>query len=391
MFDLVESTPPRKKICIVATVPYALNVFMSPHIKMLSSQYDVTLITNAHLNEVLSLLGKNIKFIPLKIERKISLLKDFQSLVSLCRIFRNKKFDAVHSLTPKAGLVSMLAALVTGVPIRIHVFTGQVWVNKLGFVRAFLKFFDIIISFCSTNLLVDSNTQKRFLISQKISSLKKLKVLGEGSICGVDLSRFKPNALIRLSFRLKLGIPENAITYLFIGRLNRDKGILDLVAAFKILAKENVDVHLLVVGPDEEGLYPKIESMLAGCKTQLHCVGYTEKPEDYMACSDVLCLPSYREGFGSVVIEAAAVGLPAIVTNIYGLQDAVINGKTGILYQPKNVNDLSAAMKLLGKDSTLRFNMAELAKNRVQKYFSTFVLTNEMHHFYASLFRGDCR
>jgi glycosyltransferase involved in cell wall biosynthesis len=357
---------------------------------MFASQYDVTLITNANLEEISLLMAKNIKFIPLKVERKISAWKDFKALVSLYGIFRNEKFDAVHSLTPKAGLVSMLAAMMAGVPIRIHVFTGQVWVNKFGFMRNFLKLCDIIISFCSTNLLADSNSQRKFLIAQKISTLKKIKVLGEGSICGVDLNRFKPNFLMRLNFRLKLGIPKNAIVYLFIGRLNRDKGILDLVVAFKILANENADVHLLVVGPDEEGLYSQIDRMLVGCRSQLHCVGYSDKPENYMACADILCLPSYREGFGSVVIEAAAVGLPSIVSNIYGLQDAVINNQTGILHQPKNIDEMTAAMRVLGKDSRLRFRMAKLAKNRVKTSFSTSVLTNEMRHFYASLFRGDC-
>ena len=384
--ELLTST--RKKICIVATVPYALNMFMRPHIEMLSLDYDVTLIANCDVREVSGLIAEHVHFISVKVHRKISLWRDLHSLITLFKIFRNEKFDVVHSLMPKTGLLAMLSAKMAGVPVRIHIFTGQVWANKFGFKRNFLKVCDIIVSCCSTNLLADSNSQIIFLAEQKISPLEKIKVLGAGSICGVDLDRFKPNLLIRLNLRVQLGIPRDAIVYLFIGRLNEDKGILDLSAAFENLSNEDANVHLLVVGPDEEGIYPRIVKMLVGCSSQLHCIGYSEKPEQYMACADILCLPSHREGFGSVVIEAAAVGLPVIASNIYGLQDAVIDGQTGILHQPKNIDEITAAMRTLGKDSRLRNKMARLAKRRAQAFFSTSVLASEMRIYYVSLLSG---
>lgn len=389
MFNLEGIASSRKKICIVATVPFALNIFMRPHIEMLSLQHDVTLIANCDVLEVSGLMGEHVNFVSLKVERKIFLWRDFQSLIALFKIFRNEKFDVVHSLMPKAGLLAMLSAAMAGVPIRIHIFTGQVWANKSGFSRNFLKVCDIIISRCSTNLLADSNSQKLFLAEQQISPLKKIKVLGEGSICGVDLNRFKPNLSIRLSLRAQLGIPRDEIVYLFIGRLNKDKGILDLAVAFKNLTNEDPNVHLLVVGPDEEGIYSRIAKMLFSCSAQLHCVGYSEKPEEYMACADILCLPSYREGFGSVVIEAAAVGLPAIVSDIYGLQDAVINYQTGILHQPKNIDEMTAAMRALGKNSRLRNKMAKLAKSRAEACFSTSTLVSEMRNYYISVLSGS--
>lgn len=391
MFNVGRQTSARKKICIVATVPYALKMFMRPHIERLAMEYDLTLIANCDILDVSGLMSENIRFISVKVNRKISIWQDFLSLIALFRIFRNEKFDVVHSLTPKAGLLAMFSAWMAGVPIRIHIFTGQVWANKFGFRRNLLKVCDVILSSCSTNLLADSNSQKLFLVEQKISPLEKIKVLGEGSVCGVDLIRFKPNLSIRLAFREQLDIPRDAIVYLFIGRLNEDKGILDLVVAFRSLANEDGNIHLLVVGPDEEGIYPLMIKMMAGCSSQLHCVGYSEKPEEYMACADILCLPSYREGFGTVVIEAGAVGLPAIASNIYGLQDAVINGQTGILHQPKNIDEITAAMRALGKDSVLRNKMGQLAKSRVQACFSTSALANEMRNYYMSLLGGGLR
>jgi|GEM_PF-344908 len=391
MFNVGLKTSVRKKICIVATVPYALNMFMRPHIERLALEHDLTLISNCDIWGVSGLISENVRFISVKIDRKISIWQDFHSLIALFRIFRNEKFDVVHSLTPKAGLLAMFSAWMAGVPIRIHIFTGQVWANKFGFRRNLLKVCDVILSRCSTNLLADSNSQKLFLVEQKISPLEKIKVLGEGSVCGVDLIRFKPNLSIRLSLRVQLDIPRDAIVYLFVGRLNEDKGILDLVAAFGRLANEDANIHLLVVGPDEEGIYPRMIKMLAGYSSQLHCVGYSEKPEEYMACADILCLPSYREGFGSVVVEAGAVGLPAIASNIYGLQDAVINGQTGILHQPKNIDEITAAMRALGKDSVLRNKMGQLAKSRVQACFSTSALANEMRNYYMSLLGGGLR
>lgn len=375
----------RKKICIVATVPFPLTMFMKPHIAMLAEQYDVTLIANGAEQDFSSLLNENVRFIYVRIERKISLWRDMVALLQLYRIFRKEHFDVVHSLMPKTALLAMLAAFFFGVPYRIHTFTGQVWANKVGMARWGLKMLDKLIASCATGLLADSFSQRQYLISQYIVEKEKIVVLGNGSVCGVDVERFKPNLAVRHQIRTNLGIADNAIVYLFLGRLNKDKGIKDLAHAFAELAGNMPHAHLLVVGPDEGGMDMMLQLILAERSKQFHRVGFTNKPEDYMACADIFCLPSYREGFGSVLIEAAAVGVPAVASRIYGITDAVVDGETGILHQPKNIEELKVALLTLTNDASLREKMSKQAMARAYDFFSTDILVQAMRQYYQNL------
>ena len=181
----------RKKICILATVPFALIMFMKPHIAMLAEEYDVTLLANGLEQDVVSLLNKNVRFVPVNMQREISLWSDMVTLLQLYRFFRKERFEVVHSLTPKAGLLAMLAAFSARVPHRIHTFTGQVWANKVGVVRFGLKIFDKLVAKCSTGLLTDSVSQCQLLIAEDVVDKEKIVVLGNGSVCGVDSKRFK--------------------------------------------------------------------------------------------------------------------------------------------------------------------------------------------------------
>lgn len=375
----------RKKICIVATVPFALVMFMKPHISMLAEQYNVTLVANSTGQDVSSLLGDHVQFIHVNIVRKIYPWRDAVVLFQLNRIFSKERFDVVHTITPKAGLLGMLAALLAGVPNRIHTFTGQVWANKVGMARWGLKILDRLIARCATSLLADSFSQCQFLIEQHVVEKDKIVVLGNGSVCGVDIERFKPNLSVRQQIRSNLSIPDNAIVYLFLGRLNKDKGIQDLAHAFADLASKMPHVHLLVVGPDEGGMDMMLQLILGNFSGQFHRVGFTDKPEDYMACADIFCLPSYREGFGSVIIEAAATGVPAVASNIYGLVDAVKNGETGILHQPKNIEEMELALLTLSNDDGLRKKMSRQAMARVHAFFTTDVVEDAMRKYYNNL------
>ncbi|WP_370867148.1 glycosyltransferase [Methylotenera sp.] len=375
----------RKKICIVATVPYALVMFMKPHIAMLAEQYDVTLIANGVKQDFSSMLNENVRFFPVNIARKISLWRDVVSLFQLYRIFRKEQFDIVHSLMPKTGLLAMLAAFFVGVPHRIHTFTGQVWANKEGLARWGLKTLDKLIAKCATDLLTDGFPQRLFLIEQHIVEENKIVVLGNGSTRGIEAERFKPNLAIRNQIRSNLGISDNAVVYLFLGRLNKDKGIQDLAHAFAGLAVNMPHAHLLVVGPDEGGMDSMLLSILEKCTGQFHRIGFTDKPEDYMACADIFCLPSYREGFPSVIIEAAAVGVPAVASNIYGVVDAVVDGETGILHQPKSIEGIKRALLTLTNDADLRAKMSKQAMTRAHTFFATDILVNAMRKYYQNL------
>lgn len=377
----------RKKICILATVPFALVMYMKPHIAMLAEQHDVTLIANGTERDVALLLGEHVRFIHINIVRKISPWQDAAALFQLYRIFSQKSFDVVHSLTPKAGLLGMVAAFVAGVPYRIHTFTGQVWANHVGMARWGLKMIDKLFAKCATGLLADSFSQRQFLIDQHVVEKKKIVVLANGSICGVNIDRFIPNLAIRHKVRSDLGISDNAIVYLFLGRLNKDKGILDLAHAFAVLASRMPHAHLLMVGPDEGRMDMRLQLILEKCSSQFHRIGFTEKPEDYMACADIFCLPSYREGFGSVIIESAAVGIPAVASNIYGLVDAVKDGETGILHQPKNIEEIKLALLTLSNNEVMRKKMSEQAMAHVHAFFTTDIVVAAMRKYYHNILK----
>jgi glycosyltransferase involved in cell wall biosynthesis len=375
----------RKKICVVATMPFAINMFMKPHINMLSKQYDITLISNGNEYDPSILKNYNIKFISIGIARKTSLWLDIITLFRIYRIFLKEDFDVVHSLMPKTALLGMLPAFAAGVPHRIHTFTGQVWANKTGIARLGLKILDKLVAKCATRLLTDSTSQRQFLIDQDIVKNEKISVLGNGSVCGVDTERFKPNPLVRDQIRTNLNIKKTDLVYLFLGRLNKDKGIQDLAYAFSELAGNMPNAHLLVVGPDEGGMDLILQSILSNHSTQFHRIGFTDKPEDYIACADIFCLPSYREGFGSVLIEAASAGVPAIASRIYGITDAVVDGETGILHQPKNIEEIKQALLTLSNETNLRVKMSQQATIRAHALFATDIVVAAMHKYYKNL------
>jgi len=200
------------------------------------------------------------------------------------------------------------------------------------------------------------------------------------SISGVDLARFKSNPVAFKNIRAELGIAVSTVVLLFVGRLKKEKGVLDLAKSFSMLHGNFQDTILLFVGPDEEEFKPELEKV-----DGVRLIPFTKNPEHYMAASDILCLPSYREGFGSVVIEAAACGIPSIGTNIYGLSDAIVDGGTGLLVPVKSVSDLQTAIELLIGDKTLRQKMGRDAQKRVVENFSQSFMTEQIILFYKKL------
>jgi len=357
-----------KRICIVTAVPETVNAFLKEHVLVLSRFYDVTVVTNMSDNFVLNIPSKT-KLVPLDIERDIDIFSDLKSLIVLTKNFRREKFDLVLSVTPKAGLLSVLAGCFSGTKNRLHWFTGQVWVTQHGLRRSLLKSMDKLLASCVRYALIDSQSQCDFLTSERVLSPKKGVVLGEGSICGVNLNHFKFNSDVKHSFREKIGLDENDKVLLFLGRMNKDKGIFDLVEAFNLIVNEIDNLHLVLVGPDEQ----KIEMALSESEQlhpYIHFIGGTSEPEKWLSMGDVFCLPSYREGFGSSVIEAAAVGLPAITSRIYGLTDAVVEGQTGLMHQAGNINEIVTVIKQLIRDQKLREHLGENARKRVESSFN---------------------
>jgi glycosyltransferase involved in cell wall biosynthesis len=329
-----------------------------------------------------------------RIERAISPLHDLRGLLQLVRLLRAHGFAAVHSVTPKAGLLAAIAGFVSRVPVRVHTHTGQVWATRKGLARTILKALDRVIARLDTHVLVDSVSQRDFLRAQGVLTASQGEVLGCGSVSGVDGVRFRPDAASREAIRGELSIPPSARVFLFVGRLNRDKGVLDLASAFERVARERDTVFLIYVGPDEDSLAPDIRSRCGHSASRVRFVSWTEAAECYMAASDVFCLPSYREGFGSVVIEAAAAGLPAIGSRIYGIVDAIEDGKTGLLFSVGRVPELAAAMATLAADDEMRGSMGKAARTRALRDFSRETLTSALVAFYERILartKGESR
>ncbi len=373
----------KKKMAIVVSSPMTVKAFLQGHIDKLREKFDLSVIANC-VPEELGMLDKSVRIIPVPVERKISITRDLKALWILYRLFRLEKFDVVHSVTPKAGLLAMSAGFLARVKYRIHTFTGQVWATKTGGKRTVLKCFDKILAALTTSAFVDSPSQREFLIKEKVVSAGKSKVLADGSISGVDIERFSAAPETRKRIRGELGIGENQVVFIFLGRLNLDKGVMDLVAAFsKIIAGR--DVILLIAGPDEAGIKEKMLEALGEEQKRLIFVGYTSRPEDYMNAADVFCLPSYREGFGSVVIEAAAVGIPAVGSNIYGVSDAIADGLTGFLHEAGNPDDLAAKMAELADNPELRTQFGQNARRRAEELFPSERLSDALLEEYIKL------
>lgn len=374
-----------KRICFVAAIELSIKVFMVEHIKRLSSGYSVTVAVNTDNRDFLKPYGLDVEVFPVKILRRPLPVSDLSALFRLYRFFRREGFDAVHSITPKAGLLSMLAARLAGVPIRIHTFTGQVWATAKGIRRRFLKGMDQLIARCATHVLADSRSQLDFIVSEGVVPREKTAVIGNGSICGVDSVRFKPDPEARKTLREQFSIPNDDIIFLFLGRLTLDKGLLDLAAAFSRLSKTKENIHLLIAGPDEEGVKEKILSICGDHRGRIHFYDFTDTPERFMAAADVFCMPSYREGFGIVVIEAGAAGIPSIGTGIYGVVDAIEDNVTGYIYTPGNAGELAEKMLKMIEGPSVRLEMGRRARERAIRLFSKDFVAGAFFGFYQSL------
>jgi glycosyltransferase involved in cell wall biosynthesis len=306
------------------------------------------------------------------------------------------RFDIVHSTTPKAGLLTALAAFFAGIPIRLHTFTGQPWVMLQGVMRWASRAADKLIGLLDTKCYADSCSQAQFLVSEGIVASRKMAVIGHGSLAGVDMTRFNPDhwsLSMKQDLRQGLAISQSSRVIVFIGRISPDKGIAELIAAFYELLRMDYDVDLLLVGPHDQdcGGVSSLDLKKAGQCSRIHHTGYTECPEKYLAIADIFCLPSYREGFGTVVIEAAAMGLPTVGTEIYGLTDAVVDGETGILVPPRDERALLGALKsLLDHPDTLHA-MGKAARVRCFEHFDARIVNEKVAQEYLNVLRMEKR
>lgn len=334
----------------------------------------------------------NVYFFDIDIDRKRSLFSDFFALLALCRFFIVYKPDIVHSIMPKAGLLTALAGFCCRVPIRIHTFTGQTWAAKVGFSRYFYYLIDRLINFLNTTCLTDSYSQSVFLLENKISqSGQSLPVLSKGSLSGVDISRFDLTRLndAAMQLRTDLGLEHDNFVFAFIARKTLDKGAVDVLKAFSTVSSIAIRSKLLFVGPDEDGEIERLRKSNPELFANVIEVGHVSNHEVYLAITDVLCLPSYREGFGSIVIDAAAMSVPTIGSRIPGLTDSIADTQTGLLFSAGNLGELIIHMLAFVENPKMREDMGSRAKARVDKFFTADRLYAALKELYLESARAN--
>ena len=375
----------KHSLVFVATTPFAVNAFLRTHLLALAETHDVILCVNTTAYPLADEVARVVRVRHVDIARKIAPWQDLRALFQLLRCFREIRPTSVHSLTPKAGLLAMLAARLAGVPWRFHTFTGQVWATRNGIGRSLLRGIDRLIALCASQVFADSASQCRFLEEEGVVRRGAISMLGQGSVAGVDLARFHPDPQERAVLRAETGVADVVPVFLFVGRLVRDKGVFDLVAAFSALSALHPLWELWMVGPDEEGLQAALQAEGERLGACIRWFGATPVPERYMATADVFVLPSYREGFGSVIIEAAACGIPSIAYRIDGVIDAIVDGHTGLFVDKSDVQGLSDAMIQFGSEINFRRSLGEAARLRAISKFSSLCLKEAWLKLYLGL------
>lgn len=358
-----------KKIIRAVTVPQSLGFCREVMIKMRAMGYEMIAVTSPglDLDELREKEGFHCVGVPM--ERHISIVRDIKSLIRMIGVFRKEKPQVVHSMTPKAGMICMVAAWLTRVPVRIHTFTGLVWPTATGLKRRILMMTDWLTCACATHVIPEGQGVLNDLKNGGITK-KPMKVLGYGNVRGVDMEFWnEKNADADKMERIK---DTDKFTFLFVGRIVRDKGINELVEAF-MRVREGCNVRLLLVGQYEDNLDPVSEETrmrIEKCEDIVYAgPQYGRDLLAYYAVSDSFVFPSYREGFPNTVLEAGAMGLPSIVTDINGSREIIKDGKNGMIIPPRSVETLAEAMLRMVEDKTMRKQMAENAREMIVSRF----------------------
>ena len=362
----------RLKIVLISNTSNFFNAFMLNHIEQLSKKYDL-FVCCSEAHKLKKITPNNVSLINMNFKRGINIFHDIFAFFLTLIFFLKTRPTLSISFTPKIGFMVAIASFISMTPKRIHWFTGQIWVTRTGLKRLFYKLIDKLIFSLSNTVLIDSISQKNFLIKENVVSKNKSNVVHKGSVGGVDVQKFKFSIKIRNKLRNHLSISNETFVFLYLGRINKDKGIVDLVNAFKKIEQNN-DAILIFVGSIEDN---QLIEMIYNKKKILH-FSFTKRPEDWFSTADVLCLPSYREGFGTVVIEAASCGIPSLCSNIYGLKDSIINNKTGFFHKPGSVNDIKKKMLYMIRNRKLVKKCGIFAKKRASENFEKSLITKKL-------------
>ena len=383
-----EMQKDKPKIIRACTVSMSIG-FVEGMLPDLKEKYEVVLLSSPG-TELREVVGKHgVRGIAVPMERHIAPVKDFVSLCRLISVLRREKPQMIHSMTPKAGLLCMLAAWLTRVPVRIHTFTGLVWPTEKGLKRRILMATDWLTCACATHVIPEGEGVKQDLLGNRITQ-KPLKVLGYGNVKGIDMQRFsRRDEVMQLAAKIR---NDSVFTFIFVGRIVGDKGINELVAAFARLNKDIPATRLLLVGFFEERLDPVAEQTMDMIRRHPMIEAVGEIRGDnllaYYAASDCFVFPSYREGFPNTVLEAGAMGLPSIVTDINGSREIIIGDENGLIVPPRNENALYEAMLCMVHNTEERERMAGNARRMIADRFEQGFVRKCLYDFYEEILKA---
>lgn len=373
----------KQKIIRACTVPLSLG-FVTGMLPDLQKKYEIILLSSSGPEwEGVHKLHPDVKCLVVNMERRISLVKDAKSLWQLWRTFCREKPQMVHSMTPKAGLLCMVAAWMARVPVRVHTFTGLIFPTAFGLKRKILMTTDWLTCACATHIIPEGEGVKNDLLKNGITK-KPIKVLGYGNCRGIDLEHYDktPEVMAKVKKLRK----EDAFTFISVGRLVGDKGINELVEAFVRLNREYPNTRLVLVGPEEkelDPLKPETLKVITECPN-INAVGVQNDVRPWFAAADVAVLASYREGFPNVVIEAGAMELPQIVTDINGAREIIISGENGTIIPPKSVDALYEAMKRM-LDADYRNPLVKNARKLIASKYEQGFVRKCLYDFYDKI------
>jgi glycosyltransferase involved in cell wall biosynthesis len=347
------------KLVRITTVPLSLQTLISGQMNFMSRNgFNVYMISSDFKEKEALIEKEQSDYLPVEMTRKISPFADLVALYRLVKIFRKLKPAIVHSHTPKAGLLGMLAGKLTGVPVRLHTVAGLPLLERTGAKRALLVAVEKVVYHCATKVYPNSLKLRAMMIQANYCKAEKLKVIGRGTSNGICTATFKrtPEVLAKANeLQARLQLSSQNFTFIFVGRLVRDKGVEELVEAFKNLQRKYPEARLILLGHEEADLDP----LSAATLKEMHenpailLTGFQADVRPYFAISQVLVLPSYREGFPNVPMQAGCFNLPCIVTDINGCNEIIFEGENGLLIPVKDSGALEIAMEQLLNDKKL--------------------------------------
>jgi glycosyltransferase involved in cell wall biosynthesis len=379
----------KPKLIRITTIPESLRGLLKGQLRFMSDHYHVIGVCSPGeaANEVIANEGVPMVYIPLT--RTISPIADLKSLWAMYRFFKKEKPLIVHSHTPKAGTIGMIAAKLAGVPVRLHTVAGLPLVEVTGFKRKILDVVEKITYRCATKVYPNSFGLRDIILQNNYANSNKVKVIGNGSSNGINLEFFTPehyDVAFKTDFLKSMGVTEHDFVYLFVGRIVKDKGINELVAAFKNVNSKFENTKLILVGRYENELNPILNETALEIKnnTSIIEVGFQKEVRPYFYSSDVLVFPSYREGFPNVVLQAGAMGLNAIVSDINGCNEIVQDGETGFIVPRKNSELLQIAMEKVYVNHNKNQEMGRKAKALIQSKYNQNIVWNKILEEYQS-------